>query len=382
MVDVLVDQNINADYRRKHRNCISIETKILGGPRFALLGSSFRKARKCTIQREIRSIGIFMGGVDVDDASSLALEACREIAGFRGAIEVVTTRFNPNIQHLRLLAGRWSSTKITEDLPNLAEFFARHDIQIGAGGGAAWERAAVGAPSLLLVTADNQREVVPGIVACGAALTVAMQGQRSLQDIGLAIRQLMFNFKLRRTLSLKSRRLVDGLGAKRVAVCVLKDHLKLRCADYTDEKLILKWRNHPSVRAVSRESAKINPKTHAQWMTKVLADNSRFLLIGQVGGVDVGVIRFDTLNADCFEVSVYLDPELRGLGVASVMLRAGECHMSALIKTELLVVATVLIGNASSHILFESCGYRRVDGRWKKTIVSAAFNASIEERSC
>ena len=58
---------------------------------------------------------------------------------------------------------------IATDLPDLAGFFARHDLQIGAGGGATWERCCMGVPSVLVVAADNQNVVVPQLAARGIA---------------------------------------------------------------------------------------------------------------------------------------------------------------------------------------------------------------------
>jgi RimJ/RimL family protein N-acetyltransferase len=88
----------------------------------------------------------------------------------------------------------------------------------------------------------------------------------------------------------------------------------------------------------------------------VLNDPSRLLFIGEVGSTPVGVIRLDRLSAECAEVSLFLDPQLHGLGLGTHLLRAGEPHASRLGTTRLL--ATVLPGNESSRRLFASAGYR------------------------
>jgi len=42
----------------------------------------------------------------------------------------------------------------------------------------------------------------------------------------------------------------------------------LRPAAYADRDLILPWRNHPSVRAVSLTTHEIKPEEHARWWEK------------------------------------------------------------------------------------------------------------------
>jgi UDP-2,4-diacetamido-2,4,6-trideoxy-beta-L-altropyranose hydrolase len=374
-VDVLIDHNVSADHRNKYAGRVSNRTRILGGPRFALLGPAYRKLAGYTFHDVVRSIGVFMGGADADDHSSRVVKACREFAGFTGPMEVATTRYNPNLRNLRVLAQRWPSTTITEDLPDLADFFARHDVQVGAGGGATWERAAVGAPSLLLVVAENQREVVSELTALGAVERINETGGGAISDIGEVIRKLISDDHARHELSIRSRQLVDGLGARRVALYLLRDEMGVRRADFRDAEMILEWRNHASVRSVSRESTNIDPEVHARWMKSVLVDTNRCLLIGRVGSIDVGVIRFDTVNSQCMEVSLYLDPALQNLGLGSAMLRAGEAYLrSHYSGGDLRLLATVLDDNMTSRKLFESNQYRFVDSHWEKTLIAAAKN--------
>ena len=373
-VDVLVDHNICVNHRERYAGFVADRTRVLGGPRFALLGTAFRGSVAYRFNDSVRSIGIFMGGTDADDFSSVAVRACREIAGFKGPIEVATTRYNPNLLNLRRMAMIWPLTRIIEDLPDLADFFSRHDMQVGAGGGATWERAAVGAPSLLLIAAENQRESVYALAALGAVASLEKNRQCSVSNVGEAIGRLIANSAFRRKLSDSSKILVDGFGTRRVALCLLKDKVRVRSAEYRDADMILGWRNHSSVRSVSRESMRIDAKAHARWMKTVLADTGRQLLIGHVAGVDVGVIRFDALSAQCMEVSLYLDPNFQGLGLGPAMLRAGEAHVSSSGPARLQLVATVLEGNAPSRRLFESNDYSYVNGRWEKTLNSSAEN--------
>lgn len=367
-VDLLIDHNFAEDHRAKYRSVLGPATRMLCGPRHALLGPAYAAAAPHVVHERVRSIGIFMGGADPGDLSSLVLRACRDGAGFRGPIEIVTTSANPHRAALAELAARWPATTLSVDLADLAAFFSRHDLQVGAGGGASWERCRTGAPSLLLVTAANQQAVVPGLARLGAVAALEDAGPPTQAAVAEAVSALLHDSAARHHLAEVSRTLVDGLGARRVAVAMLSESLTVRLARADDAAMMLRWRNDPATRAVSRDAAAIDPQAHEVWLQRVLADAGRCLLVGHVGEVDVGVIRFDNLGGAVSEVSLYLDPALFELGLGRWLLRAGEAKVQALHSVPRTLVATVLDGNLGSQRMFAACGYARRGTQWCKTV--------------
>jgi UDP-2,4-diacetamido-2,4,6-trideoxy-beta-L-altropyranose hydrolase len=370
-VDVLIDHNLADDHRRKYAGHLTGDTILLGGPRFALLGPSYATAAGYVFNDKVRSIGIFMGGAaDAHDFTVMALRACR-IAGFDGPIEIVTMRTNPLLPALRAIAENDGSTMVSVDLPELSVFFARHDIQIGAGGGATWERCRIGVPTLAVVTANNQRMVVPALAACGAVAALPDDKDDdapTAQKLSGAIRELLLDPALRSRLSATARALVDGLGARRVSLRLLSGALQVRAATSEDLELTYLWRNDATTRAVSRCSEPINFSDHRCWLEAVLRDPRRRLMVGQIGGTAVGVIRMDLHDNGDVEVSLYLDPGLHGLGLGRALLRAGETHVAPVPMSHGQFVANVLDRNPASRRLFESAGYAFVDGRWTKPL--------------
>jgi len=368
--DILVDHNLDAADGTKYAGLILPSTKMCCGPRVALLSRSYRNARKYAFNITARSIGIFMGGVDEHGLSAIVLRACREVAGFVGFLELVVTKSYPNISELQSLAARLPPTRVAIDLPDLAAFFARHDLQIGAGGGAALERAAVGAPSLVLMAAENQRGVVSALAASETAATLQPDAPLSQKSVGDLVSALIDDGDRRRRLADKSSQLVDGRGAIRAALCVLSRELKVRRAEREDTSMMFEWRNHQRTRSVSRDPASLEPESHARWVETALADSDRCLLVGYVGELSVGVLRFDVLGEHLMEVSLYLDPDLHGLGLGKALLLAGEAHIALVRKGGVRMVATVLGDNLPSQKLFESCGYCLEDGRWQKMVTT------------
>lgn len=216
--DILVDHNLCDDHRLKYAGRLDRDPVLLGGPAYALLDPAFADAPRYRFRDTAERIGLFLGGADPGDATSAVLAAVRE-GGFAGTIGVVTSSANPNLAALRdRIAGDPGAT-LAVDLPDLTAFFAGHDIQIGAGGGATWERLCIGAPSVLLALADNQHEVLVPLATRGVATVLPPHWQAG--DVSRAIGDLAGAREERRTMSERARALVDGCGASRVADALL-----------------------------------------------------------------------------------------------------------------------------------------------------------------
>ena len=361
--NVLFDHNLAADHRAKYQGHWPADRPLLGGPRFALLDARYATAARAAPGAEVKRIGIFMGGADAAGYSLRVLEACREQTGYTGEVEIVTTSANPALATLRAACAKWPGTRLLTDLPDLADFHARQDLEVGAGGGASWERCCIGVPTLLIATADNQRVVVEELARRGAAATTEPASLPGITHIAAAVRALLDDPPRRASLAAAARRLVDGLGATRVALRIAADALGLRPAQLDDARLIFDWRNHPEIRAVSADPGEIAWEQHRQWFERVLADPARKQFIARVGSRDVGVIRFDRRDDGFHEISLFLDPALQGLGLGSRMLRSGEAAIGAGARFRARVVA----GNAASQQMFAAGGYlNESPGLWLK----------------
>jgi UDP-2,4-diacetamido-2,4,6-trideoxy-beta-L-altropyranose hydrolase len=360
--DIVVDHNVSPDHTALYAPRVSARTSILGGPRFALLGPAFVSADPLQVGPEVNSVGVFMGGIDLGDHTSTVLAALDGL-GYAGAIEVVTTTANPHLADLKAHIAQRPNTRLSVDLPNLSAFFARHDLQIGAGGGATWERCRMGAPTLMLVVAENQRRSAELLADWGVVAPTEPSDDTSRAAIENALGPLIGDTDLRRGLSEKALQLVDGLGARRVALKIAKDSLKVRRARLDDARLIHAWRDHPVTRAVSRNAREIPLEDHLRWFEAALKDDQRTILIGVIGNLPVGIVRFDRLAEGSAEVSIYLDPAFHALGLGRKLLLAAEVAAPG----GLDIVAETLEENDASQGLFASAGYRRLGPtQWMK----------------
>lgn len=219
-VDLLIDHNAAPDHRHKYEGLLEPSAVVLGGPSYALLGPSYAAAPRYQFSEKVRSIGIFLGGADLLGLSAVALAACRQ-AGFVGPVEIVSTSSNPALAPLAAAVKADGLATLVIDLPELSNFFARHDLHVGAGGGATWERCCIGSPTLVLITAENQINVGHPLVQYGAIELVPALPPL-LDDIVTPLRRLLANAGLRRALSLRATGLVDGHGAHRAAAAMFE----------------------------------------------------------------------------------------------------------------------------------------------------------------
>lgn len=213
--DLIVDHNLASDHRAKHRISASRSHVLLGGPSYALLDEAYADGPRYAFSAGVRSIGIFMGGVDKPGLSGRVAQLCRKL-GFTGLIEIAATSLNPQLELLVAQARKDKNLQILIDAPNLSNFFALHDLQIGAGGGATWERCCIGPPTIALACAENQRMVLEPLQDKGV-LVVAHAEDPDLPDLAKAISSMIARPDMRMALSRRAQALVDGAGCRRVA---------------------------------------------------------------------------------------------------------------------------------------------------------------------
>lgn len=362
--DMLLDGNAAESHAVKYAGQLPAGTRMLVGPRFAPLSAVYRTAARYLYSPEMRSIGVFMGGTDAEGLSAKVVRALRADAGFDGRIEVVSTSANADLAELARFCDADGKVTLSVDLPELAAFYARHDLQIGAGGTSSYERCCIGAPTVAVVVAPNQLAVVPILSALDMVRGAAVPGVEATkllpgaQPLGTVVRALIADPEARRVLSENSRRYVDGRGAERVALSILADCLRLRPATMDDAALLHMWRNDPATRSMSINTEEIAYEGHVRWLTAVLKAPTRKLYVAMVGDKPVGVIRFDLLGDGAWEISLYMDPDLQGLGLGKRMLLAGEEAVARAGQAMTEFHAQVVTGNVASMRMFESAGYR------------------------
>lgn len=355
--DVLLDQNYYSDMQTRYAGKVPEHCRLLLGPRYALLRDEFRKLRAQVKPRtgEVRRILVFFGGVDADNYTGLAIEALAGL-GIEGiAVDVVIGAQHPRRSDIeRICATLGYACHVQTS--RMAELMAAADLAIGAGGSATWERCCMGLPTLSICTAQNQRRQI--VDAADAGLLYALSADGDSVDLILRhTKCLLENASLLKLVSTTAMSVVDGIGAVRVAGLLGVGDIEIRRATEDDSRNLFEWRNHPSIRAVSRNPELIDWDAHCAWFDSVLNDKDRALLIGYIGDKPIGVVRFDMVR-DIAEVSIYLVPEAGFTGQGRGLLLSAERWLVANRSDIRTVRAEVLGANAASQRLFLGADYR------------------------
>ena len=355
--DVLLDQNLYADMQERYAGKVPAQCRQLLGPRYALLRDEFRESRKQVRQRTgpVKRILVFFGGMDADNYTGRAIEALAGLEVGAWQVDVVIGMQHPCREQIEKLCES-HGYHCHVQTKRMAELMAHADLAIGAGGSAMWERCCLGLPALSVCVADNQRRQIADAAEQG--LIYSLSGDNELTSaLWGHISSLLENEPLRKLISRVAMQEVDGLGVNRVAAALGANDIEIRIADESDSPKLFEWRNHQTIRAVSKNSAPIAWADHQSWFAKVQADKNRVLLIGEIDNEPVGVVRFDQEGATAL-VSIYLLPEggFKGQG-RNLLLRAEEWLKThrADIKS---IQAEVLGANAVSQRLFMGADYR------------------------
>ena len=96
---------------------------------------------------------------------------------------------------------------------------------------------------------------------------------------------------------------------------------------------------------------------HRRWLDGVLGDPDRHLWMAEVDGRPVGQVRFDRVRGYAYEVSVSIDPDARGAGLGTGVIRAG-CEELWRRTNAARVVAAVRAENEASKRAFSAAGFR------------------------
>lgn len=217
VADIVLNQNLTAS-DDIYPHCRP-GTQLLSGPSFCLLRREFTPWRKW--QREIRPRGrdvlVILGGSTPTEAGVRVIESLgrAEVEDLR-AIFVVGGS-SPDVAALETCAAKFpEKIAIRRDVSNMAELMAYADVAISAAGSTCWELCLLGLSSILLDVADNQTPIAVELDRRGCALYAGSGNTVSPDDLADTLENLLASQDKRESMSLRSRQLVDGLGAERV----------------------------------------------------------------------------------------------------------------------------------------------------------------------
>lgn len=226
VADVVLNQNIDA---RADRYSVEPYTRLLLGPRYALLRPEFRADGTLPQVLETpRRVLIMMGGADPDNLTSPALGAVDLVPGEFVVDVIVGPVFAARGELFKAVAAAAHPVRVHQDPPDVAAIMARAALAVSAAGSTCWELAVMGVPTVLLVAPDGREGVVAqlqaiadGLEAVGFAVSLGPAAPFPAGACRDAVADLLADSTRRARMAAAGRGLVDGAGADRVADGVL-----------------------------------------------------------------------------------------------------------------------------------------------------------------
>ena len=135
----------------------------------------------------------------------------------------------------------------------------------------------------------------------------------------------------------------------------------MRDVTFQDSEILLDWRNESKVRMYSRNSDLITKEIHTHWLSQrllIICDQPFWMF--ENSQERIGFVRFDfDVALQHYEISIVLNPALRGKGFGEVILKTSIENCLAL-RSDSTFFAEVHEDNPASHSLFLNCGFRKI----------------------
>jgi UDP-2,4-diacetamido-2,4,6-trideoxy-beta-L-altropyranose hydrolase len=225
--DLLLDQNLGRT-ERDYEGLINARAKLLIGPDYALIRPEFAQVREYSMERrrepKLRRLLVSMGGVDLANITSEVIEKLKSCPlPLNTEISIVMGKNAPWLQRIQTaVEGMPWRTKVLIDVDNIAPLMAESDLAIGAAGGSAWERCAVGLPSIILIAAQNQIDGARALHRHGAAIVLEKASEiPSIVNEILPVEQMRIILK---RMSHLAAELVSGHGTEKVTLTMTSEY--------------------------------------------------------------------------------------------------------------------------------------------------------------
>ncbi|CUB02894.1 pseudaminic acid biosynthesis-associated protein PseG [Marinomonas fungiae] len=348
--DLIIDQTL----ARQPEEYTS-RAQILSGQEYAILAPTFCLHREQALERSGYTmpprILVSFGGID---EHNMTLKALEQLSQHSFQVTVLLSERSPHYQTISRFAERYEHITHITFCSKMAELMLQHDIAIGAPGTTSWERACLGLPSIIVPIANNQQTMCQKLAQHGIALAIEPNDIDRLTD---HIEQLLHQWH---TLHRNSLAVCDGLGAFRVAsainqFAIPEKRISLRRATLSDAQLTFQWQQHPDTRRYALTKKTPSWEEHLAWFTNKLKSYTDYFYLIVKDGVNVGVVRLDRQKAHHYLVSIYIDPNCYGQGLAIAALSNLDT-----IHPHIHIHATVLVENVASQALFKRANYQQV----------------------
>ena len=215
-VDMIINGNIYGD-REEY-----VVKKVLGGCKYSPLRGEFQKIEKqCKAERILLTTGSSdpYGLTEKITKSLLSDEILKT-----QKMDIICGKYNESYVTLKALENKFPNIKVHQNVSNMWEYMQNAMLAISAGGTTMTELGCMGVPIVSFSFVDNQDRIVKTFAEDGYAHYGGfwmIEGEKLIDNICKAAKQLVLDEKLRKEYSCKLMKLIDGKGCERIAEAII-----------------------------------------------------------------------------------------------------------------------------------------------------------------
>jgi UDP-2,4-diacetamido-2,4,6-trideoxy-beta-L-altropyranose hydrolase len=220
--DLLLDQNYYSDLNSRYEDLLNSKADRLLGPRYALLDPQFALLRANAVAAQEARLFVSVGASDPFRICMKTIDSLQRFAPRSLAAEVVAGSDSAAADDARMSAIGLHNVTVHGYIDDIAAVMSRCTLAVGAGGSSTWERCAIGVPSLVVITADNQRQMAVDLAQTGVIVVLGEGKDVSTETIYAALADLRGDAARRSRMRRDGMNLVDGEGTYRVTKRILE----------------------------------------------------------------------------------------------------------------------------------------------------------------
>ena len=217
--NILLNQNYLPGIRSQYKKILSSKTKILLGPKYALLSPEYKATRKLikiNKKKKLQRVIIFFGASDDKEQTIKCLSILSKLNLKLLKIDIVIGLANKKKKLIEEITDKIDNATLHVQIPSLCNLMKNADLYLGSGGTTTWERCCLGLPSIVISTSGNQVRQNEYLFKKGVIKYLGKAESVSEENIRTAL--LMFAEGYDSTkMSKKALKITNGNGAELVS---------------------------------------------------------------------------------------------------------------------------------------------------------------------
>lgn len=224
-VDVVINYNVFADLK-KYIDLYGNECELYIGEKYVPIRKQFLNVQY-KINDNINNIMITTGGGDI---YNIAQKIYKELSSINPNVvfHIISGVFNPYYDELKQIENKNHNMIVYHDVSNMAEIMKKCELAVTAGGSTIYELAAIGVPMICFSYAENQRMLVEyiGKNISDYAGAFDVNEEQTIKNISKIYVDKMLDYRYRFICFNKETKMIDGMGAKRIARIIVNNENK------------------------------------------------------------------------------------------------------------------------------------------------------------